>query len=67
MMLSSGDFSNVMAKDAKKSLLDRSDAEKVFRPWWDHVEDYLLNTLLVIGQVSLIFSIIIYNEIAKNS
>ena len=35
--------------DVKKTLLDRSDAEKVFRPWWDTVEDYLLNILIALG------------------
>ena len=37
--------------DVKKTLLDRTDAEKVFRPWWDTVEDYLLNSLIAIGKV----------------
>ncbi len=36
--------------DVKKNLLERSEAEKVFRPWWDTLEDYLLNILIVIGQ-----------------
>ena len=31
--------------DVRKSLLDRPDAEKVFQPWWDSVEDYILNIL----------------------
>ena len=35
--------------DVKKTLLDRTDAEKVFRPWWDTVEDYLLNILIGLG------------------
>ena len=35
--------------DMKRSLLDRPDAEKVFQPWWDLVEDYLLNSLLALG------------------
>ena len=35
--------------DMKRSLLDRPDAEKVFQPWWDSVEDYLLNSLLALG------------------
>ena len=37
--------------DVRKTLLDRTDAEKVFRPWWDTVEDYLLNSLIAIGMV----------------
>ena len=43
----------VIEGDVKKNLLDRTEAEKVFRPWWDTLEDYLLNILIVIGmQVS---------------
>jgi hypothetical protein len=34
----------------KKNLLDRTVAEKVFRPWWDTVEDYLLNVLIFLGK-----------------
>lgn len=41
--------------DVKKNLLERSEAEKVFRPWWDTLEDYLLNILIVIGQSLLYF------------
>ena len=36
--------------DVRKTLLDRTDAEKVFRPWWDTVEDYLLNILIGLGE-----------------
>ena len=36
--------------DVKRSLLDRTDAEKVFRPWWDTLEDMLLNTLIALGK-----------------
>ena len=46
----------VIEGDVKKNLLDRTDAEKVFRPWWDTLEDYLLNILIVIGR-SVIFHI----------
>ena len=35
----------------KKNLLDRTVAEKVFRPWWDTVEDYLLNVLIFLGKL----------------
>ncbi len=34
----------------KKNLLDRTVAEKAFRPWWDTVEDYLLNALILFGK-----------------
>ena len=37
----------------KKNLLDRTVAEKVFRPWWDTVEDYLLNVLIFLGKNEL--------------
>ena len=48
--------------DVRKSLLDRTDAEKVFRPWWDTIEDMLLNTLIGLGkQVATHF-----NRVKKN-
>ncbi len=37
--------------DLKKQILGRSKAEKVFRPWWDTLEDYLLNCLVLLGQL----------------
>merc|ERR1719412_1276963 len=39
--------------DVRKTLLDRTDAEKVFRPWWDTIEDMLLNTLIGLGFLTL--------------
>ena len=39
--------------DVRKTLLDRTDAEKVFRPWWDTIEDMLLNTLIGLGMNSV--------------
>ena len=42
--------SSVFEGDVKKNLLERTEAEKVFRPWWDTLEDYLLNILIVLGQ-----------------
>ena len=36
--------------EVRKSLLDRTEAEKAFRPWWDTLEDTLLNTLIAVGQ-----------------
>ena len=41
---------SVFEGDVKKNLLERTEAEKVFRPWWDTLEDYLLNILIVLGQ-----------------
>ena len=35
--------------EVRRSLLDRNDAEKAFRPWWDTLEDTLLNTLIALG------------------
>ena len=35
--------------ELRKSLLDRTDSEKAFRPWWDTLEDTLLNTLIALG------------------
>ena len=50
----------------------RSKAEKVFRPWWDTLEDYLLNSLVLLGEAELslfainIFSIYIIPMIGRN-
>ena len=41
---------NSLEQDLKKQILGRSKAEKVFRPWWDTVEDYLLNCLVLLGK-----------------
>ena len=46
--------------DVRKTLLDRTDAEKVFRPWWDTIEDMLLNTLIALGIILYVRGIIIY-------
>ena len=43
-------MSMALEGDVRKSLLDRTDAEKVFRPWWDTLEDYLLNSLVLLGE-----------------
>ena len=45
-----GSMASEIEGDVKKTLLDRTDAEKVFRPWWDTVEDYLLNILIGLGK-----------------
>ena len=39
-----------LEQDLKKQILGRSKAEKTFRPWWDTLEDTLLNTLIAVGQ-----------------
>ena len=39
-----------LEQDLKKQILGRSKAEKVFRPWWDTLEDYLLNSLVLLGK-----------------
>ena len=47
---------STLEQDLKKQILGRSKAEKVFRPWWDTVEDYLLNCLVLLGkEVSLLY------------
>ena len=46
-----GAMASEIEGDVKKTLLDRTDAEKVFRPWWDTVEDYLLNILIGLGKL----------------
>ena len=53
--------SSVFEGDVKKNLLERTEAEKVFRPWWDTLEDYLLNILIVLGQPSLTFNIFTFS------
>ena len=42
--------SSSLEQDLKKQILGRSEAEKTFRPWWDTVEDYLLNALVLLGK-----------------
>ena len=39
-----------LEQDLKKQILGRSKAEKTFRPWWDTLEDYLLNSLVLLGE-----------------
>ena len=36
-----------------QSILDRTDAEKVFCPWWDGLEDIVLKALMGLGKFSL--------------
>ena len=43
-----------MDSEVRKSLLDRTDAEKAFRPWWDTLEDTLLNTLIALGNMLVV-------------
>ena len=50
-------MAGVFEGDVNKKLLERSEAEKVFRPWWDTLEDYLLNILIVLGQIILHFRV----------
>jgi hypothetical protein len=49
---------NTLEQDLQKKILGRSKAEKVFRPWWDMVEDYLLNALVLLGKLSNRFKLI---------
>ena len=42
--------SSSLEQDLKRQVLGRSEAEKTFRPWWDTVEDYLLNALVMLGK-----------------
>ena len=41
---------STLEQDLKKQILGRSKAEKTFRPWWDTLEDYLLNSLVLLGK-----------------
>ena len=57
-------MASVFEGDVKKNLLERTEAEKVFRPWWDTLEDYLLNILIVLGQITItVFSFQIKKEL----
>ena len=44
------EMSTSLEADFKKQILGRPKAEKVFRPWWDTLEDYLLNALVLLGK-----------------
>ena len=50
--------SSSLEQDLKKQILGRSEAEKTFRPWWDTVEDYLLNSLVLLGKLNNLASLI---------
>ena len=45
--------------ELRKSLLDRTDSEKAFRPWWDTLEDTLLNTLIALGNAQFVSKIVL--------
>ena len=47
---------STLEQDLKKQILGRSKAEKTFRPWWDMLEDYLLNALVLLGKSNFLFS-----------
>ena len=51
-------MATVLEGDVKKNLLERTEAEKVFRPWWDTLEDYLLNSLVLLGEWRSVFRIV---------
>lgn len=42
-----------LAGDLSKAIMGQSDAEKAFRPWWDHLEDKLLYFFVVMSMVTL--------------
>ena len=46
---------STLEQDLKKQILGRSKAEKTFRPWWDTLEDYLLNSLVLLGKHTCFF------------
>ena len=56
--------SSSLEQDLKKQILGRSEAEKTFRPWWDTVEDYLLNSLVLLGKSKKID--FVYNIVSTN-
>ena len=50
-----------LEQDLKKQILGRSKAEKVFRPWWDTLEDYLLNSLVLLGKFNNLVQVLFIN------
>ena len=50
-----------LEQDLKKQILGRSKAEKVFRPWWDTLEDYLLNSLVLLGKFNHLVHVLVFN------
>ena len=57
--------STSLEQDLKKQILGRSEAEKTFRPWWDTLEDYLLNALVLLGKhVIICVEMVIYFELS---
>ena len=50
-----------LEQDLKKQILGRSKAEKVFRPWWDTLEDYLLNSLVLLGKFNPLVHVLVIN------
>ena len=58
--------STSLEQDLKKQILGRSEAEKTFRPWWDTLEDYLLNALVLLGKHLIIcVEMVIYFELFR--
>ena len=48
-----------LANALVSQVLGHSDAEKAFRPWWDTLEDYLLNSLVLLGKSFKFFSMFV--------
>jgi hypothetical protein len=44
------DFNRIFNQMYEKLFLPRSKAEKAFRPWWDFLEDWLMNSLVLLGE-----------------
>ena len=60
---SSQDYSMAtLEADLKKQILGRPKAEKAFRPWWDTLEDYLLNSLVLLGTYVYVVEIISWTD-----
>ncbi len=52
------------AASVRQQLLTRPKAEMCFRPWWDTVEDYVLITMLALGEYSELFLLLLYYAIS---
>ena len=43
-----------LAGDLSRQILSHSDAARAFRPWWDNLEDSLMYSLVIMGELDLI-------------
>ncbi len=49
-----------LAGDLSRQIMSHSDAARAFRPWWDNLEDSLMYSLVIMGELNLIGNFIKY-------